>query len=167
MSNCDIAGVFEISGSVTILDGAMITAVPSAIPLTNVTGSVNLNWESGTAVFNLTSATIVATGTPPPIVIPSLTAWTPTAALGSTTPVSQNVTFTTVPELPYAAVSFSTSVSNLFGSWLSVSPVGANTESPITITASPIGLNTSPFSGTVILTYGPDYPNTTIPVTLP
>jgi hypothetical protein len=166
MNNCAIAGVFEISGSVTIPDGAMITAVPSAIPLTSVTGSVSLNFESGTAVFNLTSASIVATGTPPPIVIPSLTAWTPTAPMGSTIPLSQNVTFTTVPSPAYAAVSFSTSVSNFFGgNWLSVSPAGANTESLITITANPIGLNTSPFSGTVILTYGPDYPTTTIPVT--
>jgi hypothetical protein len=166
MNNCAIAGLFEISGSITIPDGAMITAVPSAIPLTNVTGSVNLNFESGATVFNLTSATIVATGTPPPVVIPSLTAWTPAAPLGSTTPVSQNVTFTTVPSPAYAAVSFSTSVATTDGgSWLSVSPAAANTESPIAITVNPRGLTAPSHSGTVILTYGPDYPTTTIPVT--
>jgi hypothetical protein len=98
-----------INPVLAIPDGYMITAVPSAIPNTTVTGTITAQLaftpRPPPTVYDLVSATLVATGTPPSAVMPSPAAWRPTAALGSTTSLSQNVTFSTVPSSPYAAVS--------------------------------------------------------------
>ena len=167
IAGCDFIGLSQIYAHATIPNGYMITAIPAAIPSTvNVTsGSFGflLSGSPTPEAFELTNATLTATGTPPPGIIPSPTALTPLAPLGSTTPISQNVTFFTAP---YAAESFSTSVTTTDGgNWLSVSPAAANTGSAITIKANPKGLTQPSYSGTVILTYGPDYATTSIPVT--
>jgi hypothetical protein len=170
LSNCHLAdGDIQISGSVTLPDGFMITAVPAAIPPTVslVSGTMTLDFEGTVGTFSLAGATLTAIGSPgPPTVTPSPAAWTPSAPLGSTTPLSQNVSFTTVPSPTYAAVSFATSVTTTDGgNWLSVTPAGTNTSSSINITVNPKGLTKPSYSGTVTLTYGPGYVNTTIPVT--
>jgi uncharacterized protein (TIGR03437 family) len=162
INNCYVE-LATVNASVTIPDGSMITAVPASIPLTAVTGTVSYGGGSEpTSTFNLNSATIMATGTAPPTVTPSLTSWTPpTVPVGSTTPVSQQVTFTTTP--PVGAVSFTNSTS---ASWLTVTPSATNTSSAITITANPTGLIQASNSGMVTLSYGSAYPATQIPVTL-
>jgi hypothetical protein len=171
LTNCHLAdGDIQISGSITIPDGFMITAVPAAIPATVsvISGTMTLDFEGTVGTFSLGGASLTAIGSPgPPTVTPSPTAWTPSAPLGSTTPLSQNVSFTTVPSPTYAAVSFSTSVTTTDGgNWLSVTPAAANTVSPIVITVNPTGLTQPSYSGTVTVTYGPGYPTTSIPVTL-
>jgi len=170
LSNCSLGGLAEISGSVTIPDGFMITAVPAGIPsiVGLISGTVTLVVSgTSTGIFALVNGpTLTATGTAPPLVTPSPPAWTPSAPLGSTALLSQNVVFTTVPPPAYAAVSFVTSVTTTDGgNWLSVTPAMANTSSPIIITVNPKGLTAPSYSGKVILNYGPDYASTTIPVT--
>jgi uncharacterized protein (TIGR03437 family) len=164
INNCDLAGLATLSASATIPNGYMITSVPASIPSVGLfSGTVNfVLTSSGTAgSFSLSNATLVATGTAPPAVTPSLTSWTPaTVAAGSTVPVSTQVTFTTSPS---AAVSFTTSSS---ASWLTVSPLAANTSSSITITANPAGLVAGPNTGTVTLSYGSSYTSLQIPVTV-
>src|ERR1700733_7262039 len=170
LSNCSLGGLAEISGSVTIPDGFMITAVPAGIPsiVGLISGTVTLVVSgTSTGIFALVNGpTLTATGTAPPLVTPSPPAWTPSAPLGSTALLSQNVVFTTVPPPAYAAVSFVTSVTTTDGgNWLSVTPAMANPSSPIIITVNPKGLTAPSYSGKVILNYGPDYASTTIPVT--
>jgi len=169
INNCSVLGLATVNATATIPDGNMITAVPAAIPSTTITGTISYVGAMGTpSMFNLVAdpttmapPTLVATGTPPPTVTPSLTSWTaPTVPLGSTTPVSQQITFTTAP--PSGFVSFTTSVSD---SWLSATPGATNTSSTVTITANPTGLTQLSNTGTVTLTYGPSYPVTQIPVT--
>lgn len=169
VSNCLIQSAL-VSASATIPTGYMSTAVPSNIPFTNnVTGTVTYTLNGSTpTVFSLTDASILATGTPAPTVTPSPASWTPPAvAAGSTTPVSQQITFTTSPALPGGVVSFATSAATTpsGGTWLSVTPANSNSSSSITITASPAGLSGGTYSGTVTLSYGGDV-TATIPVTL-
>jgi uncharacterized protein (TIGR03437 family) len=174
INNCSVVeGLATFTASVTIPDGNIITAVPAAFPSVNVTGSVTISFDGTPTVFDLTNATLVATGTAAPSVIPSPTAWTPSAQLGSTTPLTQNVTFTTSPAASDIAVSFLTSVTTTGGgTWLSVAPAGpganpagTNTSNSINITVNPTGLTGTSYTGSVILTYGPGYPTQTIPVT--
>jgi len=169
INNCSVLGLATVNASATIPDGNMITAVPAAIPSTTITGTISYVGMAGTpSVFNLVAdpttmapPTLVATGTPPPTVTPSLTSWMPpTVPVGSTTPGSQQITFTTAP--PSGFVSFTTSVSE---SWLTATPGATNTSSTVTITANPTGLTQLSNTGTVTLTYGPSYPVTQIPVT--
>jgi uncharacterized protein (TIGR03437 family) len=158
INNCDLAGLATLNAMATIPNGYMITAVPAAIPsvgLTSGTVSFVLTSSNSSGSFSLSSATLVATGTPAPTVTPSLT----TVPLSSTS-LSQQITFSTSPAND--AVSFATSSS---ASWLMVTPAAANTSSPITITANPAGL-TQTTTGTVTLTYGPSYATTQISVTL-
>ena len=173
INNCTIfllgSPLATLSATATIPDGHMISAVPANIPLTTLTsGTVGVNSTLLNLVtaFTLTNATIVATGTAPPTVTPSPVAWTPTAPLGSAIPLSQPVTFTTVPSPAADAVSFTTSVATTppGGTWLSVSPAAANTSSPITIKVDPTGLTLPSYTGTVTLTYGQGL-STQIPVT--
>ncbi len=172
ISDCNLSGLATITAQATIPDGNMITAVPAAIPLTSVTGSITANLDGSKTVFDLTNATIQATGTAPPAVIPSPTSWTPSTTLGSTIPLTQPVTFTTNPVVPNDAVSFLTSVTTTDGGgWLSVMPVGTNpagtnTSSSINISVNPSGLTGSSYTGSVILNFGSSYPPLTIPVTL-
>lgn len=166
ISNCSVLGIATITASVTIPTGLMISDVPAIIPATSVTGSISAALGTGVpTVFTLTSATLVTTGNPPPTVTPSPAAWTPTATQGSTTVLSQTVTFTT--SVPSSEVQFTTSASTTSGgSWLSVSPVAANTNSSLTITANPAGLAAGAYSGTVTLSYGSSGVTATkIPVT--
>ena len=153
ISNCDLAGLAVVTASATIPDGNMITAVPASIPTTSLSsGTISflLTGSSTPGSFTLSNATLVATGTPPPTVIPSLTTWTvPSAVVGSTTAATQDVTFATSPAI--GAVSFKTSST---ANWLTVSPLATNTSSKITITANPTGLTQAFNSATVILTYG-------------
>ena len=170
VSNCLIQSA-TISATATIPDGNMITAVPSAFALTNfTTGTVTYVLGGGNpTVFTLTDGTLLVTGTPPPVAIPSLTSWTPAAiTAGSTTPISQQITFTTSPALTGGAVSFTPSASTVTGgTWLSVTPAsGMNSTSSLTITANPSGLSSGTYSGTVTLNYGTDITPTLIPVTL-
>jgi uncharacterized protein (TIGR03437 family) len=167
INNCDLAGLATLSASAELPNGYMVTAVPASVPSVGLfSGTVNfvLSSNNSSGSFSLSNATLVATGTAPPSVTPSLTTWTPaTVASGSTASLSTQVTFTTSPS---AAVSFTTSSS---ASWLTVSPLAANTSSSITITANPAapGLVPGPNSGTVTLTYGPGDPTPlTIPVTV-
>jgi large repetitive protein len=157
INNCDLAGLATLNAMATIPNGYMITAVPAAIPsvgLTSGTANFVLTSSGASGSFSLSSATLAATGTAPPTVTPSLTS----VPLSSTT-LSQKITFSTSPS---AAVSFAASTS---ATWLTVSPMNANTSSPITITANPAGLTQST-TGTVTLTYGPPYSTTQISVTL-
>jgi len=175
LSNCSIQYA-TVSATITIPNGNMVTAVPAIIPLTNITGTVTISLGSlGASVYNLTGATIQtcgdvncdnnSLGDPPPTVTPSLTAWTPTAPVGSTIPLSQNVTFTTTPANLYDAVSFTTAATTTDGgTWLTVSPA-ANTSSTLTITVNPTGLTEPTYTGTVTLNYGQGL-TTSIPVTL-
>lgn len=167
ISNCQVATA-TFTASVTIPDGNMITAVPAIIPSVSVTGNVSYTTVNvpTPSVFSLTQATIVATGTgssgwQPPGVTLNPTSWMPSAPLDSTTPVSQQIAFTT--SVPSAAVSFTATASG--GSWLSVSTAAANTSAPITISANPTGLTQPSYSGTVTLNYGQGM-TATIPVTL-
>lgn len=149
--NCSVATLATIVAAVTLPDGNMITAVPASIPSTGVTGTVTATLTGGSpTVFGLTNATIVASGTQPPTVTPSLSSWTPSAQQGSTTPLTQAITFTT--SVPSAAVSFKTSTTG--GAWLTVSPSAANSSSTVTITANPSGLAAGGYNGTVFLNYG-------------
>jgi len=167
ISSCTVEDAV-VTASVTIPNGAMNTAVPSAIPLTNnVTGTLTYTLSGGSpSVFSITEGTLIATGTPPPTVTPSLTSWTPPAvSAGSSTPVSQTVTFST--SVPDGAVSFLTSATTTTGgNWLSVTPAAINSSSSITITANPSGLSGGTYSGSVTLNYGSDVTSTVIPVTL-
>lgn len=167
INNCSILGLATITASATIPEGNMITAVPAAVPLTEVTGTVDLNLSGKISAYNFSNATIVATGTPPPAVVASPASWlTPTAAQGSTATQSQAITFT-APVAP-AVVSFTTSVSPS-SSWLSVSPAADNTSNltpMVTITVNPTGLTAATYSGTVTLSYGTSgVAATVIPVT--
>jgi uncharacterized protein (TIGR03437 family) len=169
VSNCAIASAL-VSASATIPTGYMSTAVPSNIPFSNnVTGTVTYTLNGGTpSVFSLTDGSIIAIGTPVPTVTPNPASWTPPAvAAGSTTPISQQISFTTSPVLPGGVVSFATSASTTpsGGTWLSVTPAYSNSSSSITITANPAGLSGGSYSGTVTLSYGGDV-TATIPVTL-
>jgi uncharacterized protein (TIGR03437 family) len=167
ISSCTIEEAV-VTATATIPNGAMNTAVPSAIPFTNnVSGTMTYTLNGGEpSVFNISGGTILATGTPPPTVTPSLTSWTPpTVSAGSTTPLSQTVTFST--GVPDGAVSFLTSATTTTGgNWLSVTPAAINSSSSITITANPSGLSGGSYSGSVTLTYGSDVTPTVIPVTL-
>ena len=174
LSNCRIQYA-TVSATITIPDGNMITAVPANIPLTNITGTVTISLGSlGESVYNLTEATIYTcsdamcnnpSADPPPTVTPSLLAWTPTASIGSTAPLTQPVTFTTVPASMYDAVSFTTSATTTDGgTWLTVSPA-TNTSSTVMIAANPTGLTQPTYTGTVTLNYGQGL-TTSIPVTL-
>src|ERR1700722_15018966 len=169
INDCDVSGLATVSAIATLPDGSMITAVPASIPSTALTsGSVSFLLTGATTpgTFNLTGATLVATGTAPPTVTPSPAAWTPSAQMGSTTSLTKAVTFTTTPSAADAAVSFSTSVTTPDGgTWLSVRPAGSNPGSPLTITVNPTGLTQPSYTGNVILTYGPSYQTLKIPVT--
>jgi uncharacterized protein (TIGR03437 family) len=169
LSGCQIQ-LFNFSATLTIPDGNMITAVPAPIPLTSITGTATYDMGGGDpTVFSLTQATIIATDETQgvdavPTVTLSPTSWTTTAPLGSTTPLTQNITFITVPAND--AVSFTTSASTADGgTWLTVSPA-TNTSSTVTITINPTGLTQPSYSGTVTLNYGQDGLTTLIPVTL-
>jgi len=172
IDQCSLLGLATLTANVTIPDGNMITAVPAAFPSVSVTGLVTITLSSSPTKFNLTNATFVATGTAAPSVTPSQASWTPSAPLGSTIPLTQNVTFTTNPAGD--AVSFLTSATTTSGgNWLSVAPAGSganpagtNTSSSINITVNPSGLTGSSYSGSVILNYGSGYTPLTIPVTL-
>ena len=167
IENCSLLGTATISATVTIANGNMITAVPSAITTVSlISGNITFSL-SGTpptnGSFALTSATLGATGTAAPTVTPSLTSWTPaTVPVGSTTSESTQVTFTTVPSNSYDAVSFTASSS---ATWLTVTPAAANTFSGITLTANPTGLTQTVNTATVTLSYGTGYPTLQIPVT--
>jgi len=168
IANCNVAGLAVVNAMATVPSGNLITAVPASIPttvsLTSGTISFTLTGSTTPGSFNLENGTMQATGTPPPTVTPSLTFWTaPSVAMGSTTPESQQVTFTTSPSNTYDAVSFATSSS---ASWLTVTPAVANTSAPITLTVNPTGLTQSFYSGTVTLSYGPAALSTEITVTL-
>ena len=151
--------------------GYLITAAPSTISATPLTGAVTYylgGGGTGTDLAFAPGASLVGVGAAlPPSVTPSLTGWTPSAMLGSTTSLSQPVTFTT--SVTGAADSFTTSTSG--GSWLSVTPAAANTTSsatsnPFTITANPTGLGAGVYNGTVSLNYGNSgLATTVIPVT--
>lgn len=165
INNCDLAGLATLNATAYIPSGSIITAVPAAIPSVNLTqpGTVSftLSGSSNSGSFSLNNATLVATGTAPPTVTPSLTSWTPTTfSAGSTTPATQQVSFST--SVPGAAVSFTAGSSS---SWLTVLPAAANTTSTITITANPTGLTQSQ-SGTVTLSFGAGASPITIPVAL-
>jgi uncharacterized protein (TIGR03437 family) len=168
VSNCLIQSAV-VSASATIPAGYMSTAVPSNIPLTNnVTGTVTYTLDGIPTVFSLTDASIIAIGTPVATLTPSPASWTPPAvAAGSTTPISQQFTFTTSPVLPGGVVSFATSAATTpsGGTWLSVTQAASNSSSSITVTANPAGLSGGSYSGTVTLSYGGDV-TATIPVTL-
>ena len=168
IANCNVAGLAGVNAMATVPSGNLITAVPAAISstvnLTSGTISFTLTGSTTPGSFNLENGTMQATGTPPPSVTPSLTFWTaPSLAMGSTTPESQQVTFTTSPSNTYDAVSFATSSS---ASWLTVTPAVANTSAPITLTVNPMGLTQSFYSGTVTLSYGQAALSTEITVTL-
>ena len=151
--------------------GYLITAAPSTISATPLTGAVTYylgGGGTGTDLAFAPGASLVGVGAAlPPSVTPSLTGWTPSAMLGSTTSLSQPVTFTT--SVTGAADSFTTSTSG--GNWLSVTPAAANTTSsatsnPFTITANPTGLGAGVYNGTVSLNYGNSgLATTVIPVT--
>jgi uncharacterized protein (TIGR03437 family) len=170
ITKCSVL-IATLTASVTIPDGNMITAVPAAFPSVNVTGSVTIDLSGAITVFDLSNATLVATGTAAPSVNPSTTSWTPSAQIGSTTPLTQNVTFTTTPAGD--AVSFLTSVTTTDGgNWLSVAPAGpganpagTNTSNSINITVNPTGLTGTSYTGSVKLSYGAGYNPLTIPVT--
>ena len=162
-----------VSANVIIPAGAMITAVPAAIPLTNVSGTVSYSFgDSDTpSVFNLTDAVILAVDSnppsgSPPTITPSPAAWNPIASAGSTTPLTQRITFAT--SYPAAAVSFTTSAATSDGgTWLSVTPAAINSSSSITISVNPSGLTQPAYSGTVTLSFGSsDMPPVLIPVSL-
>jgi uncharacterized protein (TIGR03437 family) len=141
-----------ISATATLPDGNMSTAVPAAITATSITGTVNysLSYKGSTTngAFGLTNGGITATGALPPAITPNPAAWTPAAVQGSTVPLSQAVSLSAA-----AAVSFTTSATTTSGgNWLSVTPVEANTLSPLTVTANPSGLLAGSYSGTVTLT---------------
>jgi hypothetical protein len=155
VSNCAIQSAL-VSANAMIPTGYMSTAVPSNIPFANnVTGTVTYTLNGGTpSVFSLTDASIIAIGTPPPVVTASPASWTPPAvAAGSTTPLSQQILFTTSPVLPGGVVSFATSATTTpsGGTWLSVTPTYSNSSSSITITANPAGLSGGSYSGTVTI----------------
>ena len=154
IENCSIGGIATIAASATLPDKHMITAVPASIPVTNlIAGSINFVLAGGApGSFKLLNPTVTASGTPPPTVTPSIAFWSPPAVpVGSITPLMQQVTFQTSPAPARDAVSFTTSSTS---PWLTVSPLAANTSSPITIFADPTGL-TQPFNnGTVTLDYG-------------
>ena len=151
INDCTVGSLATLTAAVTIPTGAMISNVPASIPSTAITGQVTAQLTGGAAtVFSLTSATIVASGTPPPTVNPSPISWTPTAVQGSTTSLQQPVNFTT--SVASSEVSFTTSVTG--GSWLTVSPAGADTASIVTITANPANLTAGVYTGTVLLSYG-------------
>jgi uncharacterized protein (TIGR03437 family) len=151
INNCTVASLATLTAAVTIPTGAMISNVPASIPSTGITGQVTAQLTGKPAtVFSLTSATIVASGTPPPAVNPSPISWTPTAVQGSTTSLQQPVNFTT--SVASSEVSFTTSVTG--GSWLTVSPAAADTASIVTITANPAKLTAGVYTGTVLLSYG-------------
>src|SRR5580698_736795 len=156
--------------------GYLITAAPSTIAATPLTGTVTYylgGGGTGTDLAFAPGASLVGVGpvspippTPPPSVTPSLTGWTPSAVQGSTTSLSQPVTFTT--SVAGAADSFTTSASTTSGgSWLSVTPAAANTTSTaFAITANPTGLGAGVYNGTVFLNYGnSELTATQIPVT--
>ncbi len=171
LGNCRIQYT-TVSANVIIPAGAMITAVPAAIPLTSVSGTVSYSLGvDGATVFNLTEAVILAVDNnppsgSPPTITPSVAAWTPTSSVGSTTPLTQQVTFTT--SYPAAAVSFTTSAGTSDGgTWLSVTPAAINSSSSITISVNPSGLTLATYNGTVTLSFGTsDVPPILIPVTL-
>src|SRR5580658_2498966 len=151
INNCTVGTLATLTAAVTIPTGAMISNVPASIPSTGITGQVTAQLTGKPAtVFSLNGATIVASGTPPPTVNPSPISWTPTAVQGSTTSLQQPVSFTT--SVPSSEVSFTTSVSG--GSWLTVSPAGADTASIVTIIANPANLTAGVYTGTVLLSYG-------------
>jgi uncharacterized protein (TIGR03437 family) len=164
IENCNVAGIATITATATIANGNMITALPADIPTTALlSGTISFQLPKQTGSFNLTNATIQASGTVPPSVTPSLTSWTPpTVPVGSTTSESTQVTFTTLPSNSYDAVSFTASSS---ASWLTVTPAAANTFSGITLTANPTGLTQLVNNATVTLSYGTGYPTLQIPVT--
>jgi uncharacterized protein (TIGR03437 family) len=161
INNCNIAGLATLTAAVTIPPGNLITALPSALRSTAVTGSVTAQLSGASPTdFTLTGAAIVAAGNPPPTV--SANPVTLTAAQGSTTPVSQPIAFTAPPSS--AAVSFTASATG--AAWLSVSPSAANTTGTVTVSANPAGLAAGTYNGTVVLSYGTSgVAPTQIPVT--
>jgi len=148
--------------TVIVPTGYMITAVPAAVPQTGITGTIEITVAGATnpVLYDIVTspttqapATLVAIGVPSPAVTPSPAAWTPSAAQGSTTSLSQPISFT-APVTP-AFVSFTTSTAtNPTGqTWLSVTPPAANTSSSATITVNPSGLTAGTYTGTVFLNY--------------
>jgi hypothetical protein len=173
LSNCRIQDTI-VSANVIVPAGAMITAVPAAIPLTNnISGTISYSLGSSDdpSVFNLTDAVILAVDSnppsgSPPTITPSPTAWNPIASVGSTTLLTERITFAT--SYPAAAVSFTTSAATSDGgTWLSVTPAAINSSSSITISVNPSGLTQPSYSGTVTLSFGSsDMPPVLIPVSL-
>jgi uncharacterized protein (TIGR03437 family) len=167
---CSFTGITLTATANLPSAGYLITAVPAEVATTAVTGTVFYylgGGGTGTTLDFAPGATLVGVGpTPPPSVTPSPIAWTPSAVLGSTTSLSQPVTFTT--SVAGAADSFTTSTSTTSGgNWLSVTPAAANTTStPFTISANPSGLGAGVYNGTVSLNYGNSgLASTSIPVT--
>jgi uncharacterized protein (TIGR03437 family) len=155
--SCSLLALATVTANVTIPTGYMISDAPGAIPSIGlVSGTVDTSSSlTGDVDFSLSNATVVATGVAPPVVTPNPTAWTPSAAEGSTVSLTQPVTFT-LPLSP-AEVSFTTSSSTTptGQTWLSVAPSAANTTSPaVTITANPTGLTAGTYNGTVTLSFG-------------
>ncbi|MEO8663305.1 MAG: hypothetical protein ABI693_32915 [Bryobacteraceae bacterium] len=140
--------------------GRIITAIPSSFPQSSVTGSIAYTVPGSTAksVFSLTTATLVATGAPPPAVTVNPPSWSPTVVQGSTTPLTQTISLQAA-----APVSYRTAVSG--GAWLSVQPAAGNTATSLTVTANPTGLSAGAYSGSVTLTYGQGITGS-VPVTL-
>ena len=166
ISNCTlkILGITAvINATATLPNGNMSTAVPATIPVTNLnSGTISYTINGGSpGAFDLTGGSIVATGTAPPAITPSPNAWTPSAPLGSTLPLSQPIHLSAS-----AAVSFTTAATSSGGNWLSVSPAEANTSTTLTVTADPTGLPMGSYNGTVTLTVQQGVTPVVIPVTL-
>ena len=155
INNCEVTAqglTAYVTASFMIPAGYVSTAVPATIPSVSLlSGTVSYSLSLGgayIATYNLTGATIAATGALPPAITPNPPSWTPTATIGSTTPFSQPVTLSASSAVTFTAGATTTSG----GNWLSVTPAAANTTSSLSITVDPTGLTQPSYSGTVTLT---------------
>lgn len=150
--NACILSISSWSGSIQIQGGGIVTSSPAAVPLTNVaSGQVAYTVLGQTTVFNVTNATVSATGAAAPNITANPTSFSPAVNAGSNTVQQRVIDLSASSPVSYA-------VSKTGGSWLTFSPSTGNTSSDVTISANPTGLAEGVYNGSVTVNSGQGTP---------
>lgn len=166
VTNCTLLTLYNMSATIQLPGGRMVSGVPAAFPQIGVSGVATFTPTTGGAPtrFNLTGATVSATGAAPPSITASATTWAATAPQGSTAVQTKAITLTATAPVSYAATASG-------GAWLTVSPTSGNssgagyTGPSLTLSANPSGLGAGSYSASVSVNSGQGTP-VTIAVTL-